>query len=341
MRSPGRWSAATAFDDLPPTVDGGGRPHPAGVRPVRRGLLRPLVALPPAASASTSCRPTPRRHRSSGCPRPAWPGAPPSTPSTAPCTSRATAGRPTSSDGASNAGAARGPTGSWSRAARTNGSCPRSGSAPGGKLSYRGQRHRAWTASRAGVAGAALGPPHRDDGQPPGAREGVCRLLGPGRVAGRSGRLRPRRAVRARPERRPHRGGDRRGVRSGHGEIHRRCRTMCGPIWRRPTVVVLPSYREGIPRVAMEAAAMGRPVAAYDIRGVREVIDPGLGSAGAPRATSGADRCGRGLIGDADRCAELGEPLPEVGGGPLLGGPGRRAAAGPRTRPMGRSDVTR
>jgi glycosyltransferase involved in cell wall biosynthesis len=38
-------------------------------------------------------------------------------------------------------------------------------------------------------------------------------------------------------------------------------------------VVVLPSYREGIPRVAMEAAAAGRPVVAYDVRGVREVID--------------------------------------------------------------------
>lgn len=40
-------------------------------------------------------------------------------------------------------------------------------------------------------------------------------------------------------------------------------------------VVLLPSYREGIPRAAMEAAASGRPVAAYDIRGVREVIPPG------------------------------------------------------------------
>jgi glycosyltransferase involved in cell wall biosynthesis len=37
-------------------------------------------------------------------------------------------------------------------------------------------------------------------------------------------------------------------------------------------IVVLPSYREGIPRVAMEAAAAGRPVVAYDVRGVREVI---------------------------------------------------------------------
>ena len=42
-------------------------------------------------------------------------------------------------------------------------------------------------------------------------------------------------------------------------------------------VVVLPSYREGIPRVAMEAAAAGRPVVAYDVRGVREVLDAGTG----------------------------------------------------------------
>ncbi len=42
-------------------------------------------------------------------------------------------------------------------------------------------------------------------------------------------------------------------------------------------LVVLPSYREGIPRVAMEAAAMGRPVVGYDVRGMREVIPAHLG----------------------------------------------------------------
>jgi glycosyltransferase involved in cell wall biosynthesis len=39
-------------------------------------------------------------------------------------------------------------------------------------------------------------------------------------------------------------------------------------------LVVQPSYREGIPRVVMEAAAAGKPVVAYDIRGTREVVDP-------------------------------------------------------------------
>jgi glycosyltransferase involved in cell wall biosynthesis len=37
-------------------------------------------------------------------------------------------------------------------------------------------------------------------------------------------------------------------------------------------LAVLPSHREGIPRALMEAAAMGVPVAATDIRGCREVI---------------------------------------------------------------------
>ncbi|NND04390.1 MAG: GNAT family N-acetyltransferase, partial [Acidimicrobiia bacterium] len=38
---------------------------------------------------------------------------------------------------------------------------------------------------------------------------------------------------------------------------------------------VLPSHREGFPRAAMEAAASGLPVVATDIRGCRQVVDPG------------------------------------------------------------------
>jgi glycosyltransferase involved in cell wall biosynthesis len=40
-------------------------------------------------------------------------------------------------------------------------------------------------------------------------------------------------------------------------------------------VAVLPSYREGIPRALLEAGAMGTAMAASNIRGCREVIDPG------------------------------------------------------------------
>lgn len=40
--------------------------------------------------------------------------------------------------------------------------------------------------------------------------------------------------------------------------------------------VVLPSYREGVPRTLMEASAMGRPIVATDVPGCREVVDDGV-----------------------------------------------------------------
>jgi glycosyltransferase involved in cell wall biosynthesis len=40
--------------------------------------------------------------------------------------------------------------------------------------------------------------------------------------------------------------------------------------------VVLPSYREGVPRTLMEASAMGRPIVATDVPGCREVVDNGV-----------------------------------------------------------------
>jgi glycosyltransferase involved in cell wall biosynthesis len=40
--------------------------------------------------------------------------------------------------------------------------------------------------------------------------------------------------------------------------------------------IVLPSYREGVPRSLLEAAAMARPVVATDVPGCRECIDDGV-----------------------------------------------------------------
>lgn len=48
------------------------------------------------------------------------------------------------------------------------------------------------------------------------------------------------------------------------------------PHLARADCVVLPSYREGLPRVLLEAAAMGRPLIATDAPGCREVVDDGV-----------------------------------------------------------------
>ncbi|GLU30476.1 glycosyltransferase family 4 protein [Trinickia caryophylli] len=40
--------------------------------------------------------------------------------------------------------------------------------------------------------------------------------------------------------------------------------------------VVLPSYREGVPRTLMEASAMGRPIVATDVPGCRDVVSDGV-----------------------------------------------------------------
>jgi len=47
-------------------------------------------------------------------------------------------------------------------------------------------------------------------------------------------------------------------------------------ILARSHIVCLPSYREGIPRILIEAAASGRPIVTTDAPGCREVVRPGV-----------------------------------------------------------------
>jgi len=71
-------------------------------------------------------------------------------------------------------------------------------------------------------------------------------------------------------------------------------------------VVVQPSYREGIPRVAMEAAAAGRPVVGYDVRGVREVLSE-AGELLVPRGDTAALRVAvERLLDDPARRTSIG-----------------------------------
>lgn len=48
------------------------------------------------------------------------------------------------------------------------------------------------------------------------------------------------------------------------------------PAMAQADVVVLPSYREGIPRALLEGAAMGKPLITTDAVGCREVVDEGI-----------------------------------------------------------------
>lgn len=43
-------------------------------------------------------------------------------------------------------------------------------------------------------------------------------------------------------------------------------------VWRQAAIAVLPSYREGLPKALLEAAACGRPMVATDVPGCREMV---------------------------------------------------------------------
>jgi glycosyltransferase involved in cell wall biosynthesis len=72
-------------------------------------------------------------------------------------------------------------------------------------------------------------------------------------------------------------------------------------------LVVLPSYREGLPKVLLEAAACGRAVVTTDVPGCRDAIDPGITGLLVPvRNATALAKALNALINDPARCKAMG-----------------------------------
>ena len=73
-------------------------------------------------------------------------------------------------------------------------------------------------------------------------------------------------------------------------------------------IYVLASYREGFPRSAMEAAAVGLPIIATDIRGCRQVVAEGVtGLLVPPRNATALAAAIASLVADPDRRRSMGQ----------------------------------
>jgi len=75
----------------------------------------------------------------------------------------------------------------------------------------------------------------------------------------------------------------------------------------RAALVVLPSYREGMPKALLEAAAAGRTVVTTDVPGCRDAIEPGETGVLVPARNAGALASAiADLIGDPERRRAMG-----------------------------------
>jgi glycosyltransferase involved in cell wall biosynthesis len=100
-------------------------------------------------------------------------------------------------------------------------------------------------------------------------------------------------------------------------ELERWRRTGAVEIWghrgdmpavlAQATIVVLPSYREGLPKVLIEAAACGRAVVTTDVPGCRDAITPGVTGLLVPvRNAAALAEAIATLLQDPPRCAAMG-----------------------------------
>lgn len=85
-------------------------------------------------------------------------------------------------------------------------------------------------------------------------------------------------------------------------------RTDMPEVLATASIVVLPSYREGLPKVLLEAAACGRAVVTTDVPGCRDAIDPGITGVLVPvRDPEALANAIEGLVNAPALCREMGE----------------------------------
>ena len=78
-------------------------------------------------------------------------------------------------------------------------------------------------------------------------------------------------------------------------------------VLRAAQFVVLPSYREGMPKILLEAAACGRAVITTDVPGCRDAIEPGVTGLLVPaRDAAALARAMEQLLVDRQGCAAMG-----------------------------------
>jgi glycosyltransferase involved in cell wall biosynthesis len=80
------------------------------------------------------------------------------------------------------------------------------------------------------------------------------------------------------------------------------------PIMAKSDVVVLPSYREGIPRALLEAGAMAKPIMTTDAVGCKEVVDDGINGLLVPvKDSSSLARAMERMINDPEMRKRMGK----------------------------------
>lgn len=73
-------------------------------------------------------------------------------------------------------------------------------------------------------------------------------------------------------------------------------------------IVCLPSYREGLPKILLEAASCGRPIVTTDVAGCREIVEDGVNGLLVPARDSEAlANALEKLVLNPDLCVEMGK----------------------------------